>query len=285
MGSFEGLMYGLELAISPELLLAAFVGALAGTLIGILPGLGPVAGAALLLPLTFAYDPVVGMIMIAGIYIGSQFAGSMTSVLLNMPGDAQSIVATFDGYKMNENGRGGAALTIMTIGSFVAGLIGLLVMLLIIPLVTDVAIRFGPAEFFAITAGGLLVLSRITGGSLGSGLLPMMIGVALATVGLDVSSGSNRFTYGISDLTLGIALASVAVGLYGISELIFMLSKPPEMNKPKKVLFKDLIPTKSEFRRSIFPWGRGSSWASDSDCCPVHRQRYRPSPPIKSNSP
>ena len=258
MGSFEGLLYGLEMAISPELLLAAFVGALAGTLIGILPGLGPVAGAALLLPLTFAYDPVIGMIMIAGIYIGSQFAGSMTSVLLNMPGDAQSIVATFDGYKMNENGRGGAALTIMTLGSFVAGLIGLLVMLLIIPLVTDVAIRFGPAEFFAITAGGLLVLSRITGGSLGSGLLPMMIGVALATVGLDVSSGSNRFTFGVSDLTLGIALASVAVGLYGISELMFMLSKPPKVDKPQKVRVKELIPTREEFRRSIFPWGRGS---------------------------
>lgn len=258
MGSFEGLLYGLELAISPELLLAAFVGALAGTLIGILPGLGPVAGAALLLPLTFAYEPVIGMIMIAGIYIGSQFAGSMTSVLLNMPGDAQSIVATFDGYEMNKNGRGGAALTIMTIGSFISGLIGLLVMLLIMPLVTGVAMQFGPAEFFGITAGGLLVLARITGGSLGSGLLPMVIGVALATVGLDTSSGVNRFTFGVNDLTLGIALASVAVGLYGISELMFMLSKPRQQEKPQKVKVKELVPTGEEFRRSLFPWGRGS---------------------------
>lgn len=258
MGTLEGFLYGLEIAVSPELLLAAFVGALAGTLIGILPGLGPVAGAALLLPLTFAYEPAIGMIMIAGIYIGSQFAGSMTAVLLNIPGDAQSIVSTFDGYPMMKNGRGGAALTIMTIGSFISGLIGLGVLLAVMPLVTGVALRFGPAEFFALTAGGLIVLARMTGGSLGSGLLPMIIGVALATVGLDGNSSSNRFTFGHLDLSLGVALASVAVGLYGISELMFMLTKDLNRKKPKKMRWRELVPTKSEFRRSVFPWGRGS---------------------------
>lgn len=258
MGTLEGFLYGLELAVSPELLLAAFVGALAGTLIGILPGLGPVAGAALLLPITFAYEPAVGMIMIAGIYIGTQFAGSMTSVLLNIPGDAQSIVATFDGYPMKENGRGGAALTIMTVGAFISGLIGLAIVLLVIPVVTGVAMRFGPAEFFALTGGGLLVLARISGGSLGSGLLPMVIGLALGTIGLDSNSSSNRFTMGIPDLTLGVAIASVAVGLYGISELMFLLTKNKETQKPEKIKVKDLIPTREEFRRSLFPWGRGS---------------------------
>lgn len=258
MGTLEGFLYGLELAVSPELLLAAFVGALAGTLIGILPGLGPVAGAALLLPITFAYEPAVGMIMIAGIYIGTQFAGSMTSVLLNIPGDAQSIVATFDGYPMKENGRGGAALTIMTVGAFISGLIGLAIVLLVIPVVTGVAMRFGPAEFFALTGGGLLVLARISGGSLGSGLLPMVIGLALGTIGLDSNSSSNRFTMGIPDLTLGVAIASVAVGLYGISELMFLLTKNKETQKPEKIKVKDLIPTREEFRRSLLPWGRGS---------------------------
>ncbi|GAB3692134.1 tripartite tricarboxylate transporter permease [Nocardiopsis oceani] len=258
MGTIEGFLYGLELAVSPELLVAAFVGALAGTLIGILPGLGPVAGAALLLPLTFAYEPAIGMIMIAGIYIGTQFAGSMTSILLNMPGDAQSVAATFDGHPMMKNGRGGAALTIMTVGSFISGLIGLGIVLLVMPLVTGVAMRFGPAEFFALTAGGLLVLARISGGSLGSGLLPMIIGVALATVGLDVNSSTNRFTFGHVDLTLGIALASVAVGLYGLSELMFMLTGDSKRPKPKRLRWRELVPTKEEFRRSITPWGRGS---------------------------
>ncbi|MEU3018305.1 MULTISPECIES: tripartite tricarboxylate transporter permease [unclassified Nocardiopsis] len=258
MGTIEGFLYGLNLALSPELLLAAFVGALAGTLIGILPGLGPVAGAALLLPLTFAYEPVVGMIMIAGIYIGTQFAGSMTSILLNMPGDAQSVVATFDGHPMMKNGRGGAALTIMTLGSFISGLIGLAIVLLVLPAVTGVAMRFGPAEFFALTAGGLLVLARISGGSLGSGLLPMIIGVALATIGLDVNTSTNRFTFGQIDLTLGVALASVAVGLYGLSELMFMLTGDSKRPKPRRLRLRELIPTKKELGRSITPWGRGS---------------------------
>ncbi|MBQ1080160.1 MULTISPECIES: tripartite tricarboxylate transporter permease [unclassified Nocardiopsis] len=258
MGTIEGFLYGLDLALSPELLLAAFVGALAGTLIGILPGLGPVAGAALLLPLTFAYEPVVGMIMIAGIYIGTQFAGSMTSILLNMPGDAQSVVATFDGHPMMKNGRGGAALTIMTLGSFISGLIGLAIVLLVLPAVTGVAMRFGPAEFFALTAGGLLVLARISGGSLGSGLLPMIIGVALATIGLDVNTSTNRFTFGQIDLTLGVALASVAVGLYGLSELMFMLTGDSKRPKPRRLRLRELIPTKEELGRSITPWGRGS---------------------------
>lgn len=259
MDTLEGLLYGLELALSPELLLAAFVGALAGTLIGILPGLGPLAGAALLLPLTFAYEPAVGLIMIAGVYIGTQFAGSMTSVLLNIPGDAQSVVATFDGHQMMKNGRGGAALTVMTVGSFISGLIGFVILLIVTPFAQDVAMSFGPAEFFALTAGGLIVLARITGGSIGSGLLPMIIGVGLGTVGLDVNSSANRFTFGIVDLSLGVALASVAVGLYGISELMLMLTKKTDQGeKPGRIRARELIPTKNEFRRSLMPWGRGS---------------------------
>lgn len=258
MNTIEGFLYGLGLAMSPELLLAAFVGALAGTLIGILPGLGPVAGAALLLPLTFAYEPAVGMIMIAGIYLGSQFGGSMTSVLLNIPGDAQSVVATFDGYPMMQKGRGGAALTVMALGSFVSGLIGIGVLLAVIPVVTGVALNFGPPEFFALTAGGLILLSRIAGGSLSSGLLPMAIGLGLAMVGTEATRGYQRFTFGSLDLSIGVALASVAVGLYGISELLFMLTRETRGAKPAKVRLRELVPTGSELRRSLLPWGRGS---------------------------
>lgn len=258
MNPFEGFLYGLGLALSPELLLAALVGALVGTLIGVLPGLGPVAGAALVLPLTFAYEPAIGLIMIAGIYLGAQYGGSITSVLLNIPGDASAVVATFDGHQMTKKGRGGAALTIMALGSFIAGTIGIVVLLLVIPVVTGVALNFGAPEFFALTAGGLLVLARISGGSLGSGLLPMIIGVALATVGTEPTQSFNRFTFGNLDLTLGLSLASVAVGVYGISEILYMIEDGAKGAKPISVRLKELIPTRQELRRSLGPWTRGS---------------------------
>lgn len=258
MGTLEGFLYGLELALTPEYLLAAFVGALAGTIIGILPGLGPVAGAALLLPLTFAYDPTIGMIMIASIYIATQFGGSMTSVLLNIPGDAQSVAATFDGYPMMQKGRGGAALTIMMVGAFISGIIGLIFLLLVVPLAGGIAMSFGPAEFFALTAGGLIVLARISGGSLGGGLLPMIIGVSLATVGIEDSRSYSRYTFGNLDLSLGVSLAAVAVGLYGISELVFMLSSDKQKAGPIKIRARELMPTKRELRDAVPAWLRGS---------------------------
>lgn len=258
MNPLEGFAYGLELALTPGLLLAALVGALVGTLIGVLPGLGPVAGAALVLPLTFAYEPAVGMIMIAGVYLGAQYGGSITSVLLNIPGDASAVVATFDGYPMTKKGRAGAVLTIMAVGSFFAGVIGLAILLAVIPVVTGFALNFGAAEFFALTAGGLLVLARISGGSLGSGLLPMVLGVALATVGTEPSQSYNRFTFGNLDLTLGLSLASVAVGVYGISEILYMLSDKSKGGAPVKIRFKELMPTGKEFRTAIGPWTRGS---------------------------
>lgn len=258
MNSFDGILYGLGLAFTPELLLAALVGALAGSLIGVLPGLGPVAGAALILPITFMYDPAIGLVMIAGIYLGAQYGGSITSVLLNIPGDASAIVATFDGHEMTKKGRGGAALSIMAVGSFIAGTIGLVILLLTVPVVTGFALNFGAAEFFALTAGGLLALARITGGSLGSGLFPMILGVGLATVGTEPTQSFNRFTFGNLDLSLGFALAPVAVGLYGISEILYMLEDRSGPKKSMEVRFRELIPTRTEIKRSLTPWTRGS---------------------------
>lgn len=258
MNAIEGLLHGLSLAMSPELLIAAFIGAFVGTTIGVLPGLGPVAGAALVLPLTFAYEPAIGLIVIAGIYVGAQYGGSTTSVLLNIPGDASAIVATFDGHKMAQKGRAGAALAIMAIGSFIAGTIGLIILVLAAPLVSSFALNFGSREFFALTAGGLLILARITGGSLGAGLFPMIIGIALATVGADMTQSYPRFTFGNLDLTLGFALASVAVGLYGISEIMYMLEGKQGWQRPKTVRLKELFPTKTEWKRSVTPWLRGS---------------------------
>lgn len=258
MDTFNALMGGLALALTPELLLAALVGAFLGTLVGVLPGIGPVAGAAIVLPITFAFSPAVGLIMIAGIYLGAQYGGSTTSVLLNIPGDASAVVATFDGYKMAKKGRAGAALSIMAVGSFVAATIGLIIMVVAAQGVSDFALNFGSAEFFAITAGGLLMLARITGGSLGAGLFPMILGVALATVGNEASASFNRYTFGSLDLALGFSLAAVAVGIFGISEILYMIEDKDQKRKPINVRLRELFPTREEWKRALAPWGRGS---------------------------
>ncbi|MGO1182394.1 MAG: tripartite tricarboxylate transporter permease [Micrococcaceae bacterium] len=259
MNAFEGFLYGLEIALTPELILAAFIGAFAGTIVGVLPGIGPVAGAAVILPITFMYDPLIGMVLISSIYLGSQFGGSITSVLVNIPGDAQSIVATFDGYPLAKKGRAGAAIGIMVCGSFIAGILGILIILLTIPIVTPIALSFGPAEFFALTAGGLIVLSRISGGSLASGLFPMVIGVALATVGTDAIHSYNRYTFGVIELATGISLAMLAVGLYGISEILYMIEdRTGSTSIRSRVRIRDLRPNGSEMKQAAFPWLRGS---------------------------
>lgn len=258
MNPIEGLLYGLEFALTPELLLAAVIGAFAGTLIGVLPGLGPIAGAAIILPLTFSYEPAIGLIMIAGIYLGAQYGGSTTAVLLNIPGDASAIVATFDGHQMAKKGRAGAALAIMAVGSFIAGTIGLVILMSMAPVVSDFALSFGSAEFFALSAGGLIALARISGGSLGGGLFPMVIGIMLATVGADAATNFNRFTFGNLDLALGLSLAAVAVGLYGLSEMLYLLEDRSGARKPITVRLRELLPSRQEWRRAWAPWGRGS---------------------------
>lgn len=258
MSSIDGLLLGLSQALTPQLLGAALLAAFLGTLVGVLPGIGPVAGAAIVLPITFSFDPAVGLIMIAGIYLGAQYGGSTTSVLLNIPGDASAVVATLDGHQMAKKGRAGAALSIMAVGSFFAATIGLLILVFSAQTVSDFALNFGSAEFFALTAGGLLMLARIAGGSIGAGLFPMILGVVLATVGNEATSSYDRFTFGSIDLSLGFSLAAVAVGIFGISEILYMIEDKGHARKPINVRLRELLPTKSEWRRSIFPWTRGS---------------------------
>jgi putative tricarboxylic transport membrane protein len=259
VGAIDGFLQGLSLAVTPELLLAAFLGALAGTFIGVLPGLGPVAGAALVLPLTFAYSPAVGLILIAGIYLGAQYGGSTSSVLLNIPGDASAIVATFDGHEMAKKGRAGPALTIMAVGSFIAGTVGLIIVVFTATSVSRLALNFGPPEFFALTAGGLLALARISGGSVAGGLLPMILGIAMATVGLEPATSYPRFTFGNNDLSLGLSIATVAVGLYGISEMMYLIEDRDGANrKPMRIGLRQLMPSREEWKRSVPPWCRGS---------------------------
>jgi putative tricarboxylic transport membrane protein len=259
MSPLEGLQLGFDAALGIELLLAAFMGALLGTLIGVLPGLGPVAGAALVLPLTFSLSPAAGLTVIAAVYAGSMYGGSTTSVLMNIPGEASSVVAAIDGYQMTKRGRAGAALSIMAVGSFIAGTVSLVLVSFFAPVVSKSALAFGPAESFALTAGGLLLLARLAGGSLASGLLPMAFGLLLGTVGQEAVSGTYRYVYGADSLVLGISLVPVAVGLFGISELVIALQNRVKGSRPPQApALRELMPTRQEWKRSLAPWGRGS---------------------------
>lgn len=258
MSSTEGFLWGLELAFTPELIITALVAAFAGTLIGVLPGLGAVAGAAIALPLTFMFDPVVGLVLIAGIYVGAQYGGSTASILLNIPGDSPAVVATFDGYPMAQQGRAGPALALTAIGAFIASTIGLIFIVYSAQFVAGFAITFNAVDYFALTAGGLLILARISGGTMVQGLLPMMLGVVIATVGMESTSSYPRYTFNNLDLTLGVHIAVLAVGIYGISEICYLIEAKKHNKIYDKIRMRDLIPSRSEFRQSLGPWGRGS---------------------------
>ncbi len=209
MGALEGLAYGFTVALTPTNLLACFVGVLVGTIVGVLPGIGPVGAMALLLPSTFALHPATALIMLAGIYYGAMYGGSTTSILVNVPGEAGSIVTLMDGYQLTRKGRAGAALCIAAVGSFVAGTIGVVGIMLAAGWLADLAIRFGPPEYFAIALGGLLLLSRLSGGSVVHSFVMVAIGLALGTVGMDTVSALRRFTFGSVTLSQGVDLVPV----------------------------------------------------------------------------
>jgi putative tricarboxylic transport membrane protein len=254
----DGLLYGLHLTLMWQNLLAAFAGALAGTAIGVLPGLGPIAGVAIVMPITYALTPTAGLIMMAGIFYGAMYGGSTTAILINMPGETASVVTCIDGYKMTNKGRAGAVLCIVAVGSFIGGTLAVIGVMLFAPRLAQFGILFGPAEFFALTAGGLLLLTRISGGSLASGLFPMAIGLALSTIGQEAVTAQNRFTFGFNDLTEGVALVSLVVGLYGLAEIMCVVESLESQVKPIGVRVRDMMPTRTEWRRSWAPYGRGT---------------------------
>ena len=258
MDSFFDLLGGISSALQPELLIATLLGAFVGTLIGVLPGVGPVAGSALVLPFTFQFGPAVGIATVIAIYLGSQFGSSTSAVLIKIPGEASSIPATIDGYAMAQRGRAGAALTIMAVGSFIAGTLSLIAFTFVAPVLSDWSLLFGPAEFFALTAGGLILLSRISGGSLMSGLFPLAIGIGFGTVGIEGASGVARFTFGSVPLLLGFSLVALAVGMYGMAELARVVEDRDKARFPKPVPFRELLPNREEWGRSVAPWGRGT---------------------------
>ncbi len=259
MSSLNALLYGLSVAVTPENLLAAFVGALIGTAIGVLPGLGPVGGTALILPITFSLPPVTGLIAMAGIYYGSMYGGSTTSVLVNIPGEVASIVTCIDGYQMTKRGRAGAALTVMAVGSFVAGTIAVAGVMFFSPFLSSLALSFGPPEYFVLLVTALVVLSGISGASLYRSAFATCLGLLLTTIGIDAVSSVPRFNFGSLDLARGIQLVPVAVGLFGISEMLFLVEKLATGPKANAIRLRELLPTREEWRRTIPAWLRGAA--------------------------
>src|SRR5688500_3568518 len=258
MGPFEGLAYGFSVALLPTNLFACFIGVLVGTLVGVLPGIGPVGAMALLLPSTFAMHPATALIMLAGIYYGAMYGGSTTAILVNVPGEAGSVVTLMDGYQMTRKGRAGAALTVAAVGSFVAGTIGVQGNMLAAIWLADQAIRFGPPEYFAIALGGLLLLSRLSGGSVVHSFVMVTIGLALGTVGMDTISAVRRFTFGSVALSQGVDLVPVIMGLYGVAEVLLLAEQGIRKASVVSVRLSELLPTAAEWGRSWAPIGRGS---------------------------
>ena len=258
MDPMDGLLYGMKILFRYENLLAAFAGALFGTAIGVLPGLGPIAGCAIILPITYALDPTTGVIMMAGIFYGSMYGGSTTAVLINMPGETASVVTCIDGYKLTKKGRAGAVLLIVAVGSFIGGTLAVIGVMLFTPWLAKVGLMFGPAEFFAMTAGGLLLLTRIEGGTLASGFFPMAIGLLLSTIGQEAVTAQFRFTLGILELSQGIGLVALVVGLYGMAEIMSAIDSLHSQVKPISIRLRDMLPTRTEWRRSWAPFGRGT---------------------------
>jgi putative tricarboxylic transport membrane protein len=258
MELLQNLYIGFSTAMQISNLWYALLGTILGTITGILPGLGPLGAMAILLSFTLYMDATSAMILFAGVYYGAMYGGSTTSILLNIPGEAASVVTCLDGHKMARNGRGGAALTVSAVGSFVAGTISIFGLMIAASTLSRFALQFGPAEFFAIGVCGLALLVRLSGDSLLKSVIMVLVGLAVSTVGLDQISGMDRFTFGNFELGQGIDLLPVAMGVFGIAEVL----ATAEMRKQPTVLasfrMRELLPSREEWRRSTAPILRGS---------------------------
>jgi putative tricarboxylic transport membrane protein len=256
-GTIDSLLLGFSVAFRPDVLWYAFVGCLVGTLVGVLPGIGPLAGISILLPATFGLDATKAVIMLAGIYYGSQYGGSTTSILMRIPGEASSVMTCIDGYAMALKGRAGAALSIAAVGSWIAGTFGVVVLTLIAPPLAGFALRFGPPEYTALLVLGLIFLAYMSSTALPRTLLMAAVGLLLGTVGIDNMTGHFRYAFDIPELGDGIGIVPVAVGLFGLGEIL----STPSATVIGKVIapkLRELLPSRTEWRQSAMPIARGS---------------------------
>jgi putative tricarboxylic transport membrane protein len=255
--TLHNLYIGFSVALSPNVLLYAFVGCVIGTLVGVLPGIGPLAGISLLLPASFGLDATSAIVLLAGIYYGAMYGGSTTSILMRIPGEAASVMTCIDGYEMTRNGRAGPALAIAAVGSYVAGTVSVVALMLLAPPLASFALRFGPPEYFALLLLGLLALAYMSGGSILKSLAMATLGLLLGMIGIDPMTGFFRFSYGLVELGDGIGVVPVAVGLFGLSEILLTAGQPtaPSVKKPR---LRELLPSREEWRDSLWPIGRGT---------------------------
>jgi len=257
MEALSYLAMGFGTALQPFNLFYCFLGVFCGTLIGVLPGIGPVGAIALLLPITFHVPPVAAIIMFCGIMYGAQYGGSTTSILVNIPGEASSIITCLDGYQMARQGRAGPALGIAAFGSFIAGTASLLGLVFLAPALAIFSLRFGPPEYFSLIVFGLSTLIYLAEGSMVKSMMMALLGLMLASVGIDLVSAYPRFVYGILTLRDGLGLVPIVIGLFGVSEILVTLEKGI-----KRTIFeteiKGLLPTLQDWKESIFPILRSS---------------------------
>jgi len=258
--SLQHLINGFAVAGTIQNLFYCLIGAIVGTLIGVLPGIGPIAGIALLIPATFGLNPTSAIIMLAGIYYGAMYGGSTTSILLNVPGETASVITCIDGYQMAQKGRAGPALAMCAIGSFIAGTIGIFGLVFLAPPLARAALAFGPPEYFSLMVFAFIILSNVTGASLIKSLMMAVIGLIIGTIGLDPVTGDARFTFGSISLLSGIEFVAVAIGLFGIGEVLINVSQPLEMLEQRVLIprLRELFPSFRDLRNSIAPVLRGT---------------------------
>jgi len=255
--TLQNLYLGFSVALTPSVLFYAFVGCVIGTLVGVLPGVGPLAGISLLLPASFGLNATSAIVLLAGIYYGAMYGGSTTSILMRIPGEAASVMTCIDGYAMTRKGRAGPALAIAAAGSYIAGTISVVALMFLAPPLASFALRFGPPEYFTLLLLGLLVLAYMSGGSMLKSLAMAALGLLLGMIGIDPMTGFFRFNYGLVELGDGIGIVPVAVGLFGLSEILLTAGQPttPEVIKPR---LRELLPSREEWRDSLWPIGRGT---------------------------
>jgi TctA family transporter len=262
MDLLHNLALGFGVAFTVQNLLYAFGGAVLGTLIGVLPGLGPVATIAMLLPSIYALDATPALIMLAGIYYGAQYGGSTTAILINVPGESSSVVTAIDGYQMARQGRAGAALAAAGLGSFFAGCVGTVIIAAFAPPLTELAFKFGPAEYFSLMVLGLIGAVVLASGSLIKAIAMILVGLLLGQINTDVISGTPRYSFDIPELTDGIGFVAIAMGVFGFGEIISNLGMPAEHREVFTKDVKGLWPTKQDFKNAWPAVLRGTALGS-----------------------
>ncbi|GHU04701.1 hypothetical protein FACS1894158_05550 [Betaproteobacteria bacterium] len=257
----DHLIFGFSVALSLQNLFYCFIGVFVGTLVGVLPGISPLISISMLLPITFTLEPLSSLIMLAGIYYGAQYGGSTTSILLNLPGEASSVITCMDGYQMARHGRAGPALAIAAISSFFAGCVGTVLIGMFGPPIAGLALKFHAAEYFSLMVMGLVAAAVLAQGDMVKALAMVVFGIVLGIVGTDVSSGKQRFTFGIYDLSDGIGFTIVAVGLFAVTEVIKNLESSEE-TEVFTAKITSLMPTFADMKASVTPTLRGTALGS-----------------------